>query len=194
MFHISEKLTYEPIHRDVTIRRLATILTTVMRAAQCEGASFSQDSDLVGIRRDIYQISMQIKHGIPYTNQNDTDDARLELLHDIIFALPSGGIPSGVTHELVDENVTELQVFPELGGPLADSSVGAINALIERTANLNPQTMAEYKVMRARLHVLTLLVACILVTRLTGYRDVFTDAYKQQLMRDYQSVKVAYAW
>ena len=194
MFHISEKLTYEPIQRDATIRRLANILATVMKAAQCEGASFSHDSAIVSIRRDIYKLSMQIKQGIPYDTHYDTDASRLELLHDILFALPTGGIPLGVTHDRTNEETTELQVFPELDGAIVDSSMSAVNALIDRTANLHPVSVSEHKIMRARLHILALLSACILVTRITGHQDVFNDAYKRQLMRDYQTVKVAYAW
>ena len=197
MFHISEKLSTEPLERDDTIHRLANILMTYLQVAAQTRSDLPEVDAITSIRQDIYKLSMQIKQGLPCERHVVTDDTRLELINDILQSVPMEAVPTTLWPTLdVETEVPELNVFPDLDGdtPIQPSYVHAINMLIEKTIHLDPQTMQDYRVMCAKLHILALLTCCVLVFRLEGHRDVFTDDYRQVMVALYRIVKAMYLW
>lgn len=197
MFHISEKLTAEPVYRDNAIKRLANVLMTCLKAACQEIPPLPDIDDGISIRQEIYKLSMQIKQGLPSELRVSTDDDRLEFLHDILEAIPTEFlVPKTMMDDSGAGSIPDLSVFPDLdeATTLPESSVHAINMVVEKTIHLIPQTLSEHRVMRTKLHILALLMGCLLIHRVQGYSDVFTPDYKRAMRGHYQTMKRMYLW
>lgn len=194
MVHVSTQRVNTPVDRVQSLSILADSLQVYLDSAANQRPLVITQTTTDSLVQQIYHLSMAIKEGIPTDRDLVHPEVLLEKLECLIIAIPDVDLtPASVGY---GDETPVTSVFPDLKtmAQLSPTVRWAINKKIDDAVSVAPDTDTGYRAMRARLHVLMLLLACVLIWMYRDHADIFTPIYRDRLYRLYDKVRETYLW